>query len=213
MAYILHNRLGSGGFVVEAGLALARQPYQLIAIDSQPNTDLPDTFRTTNPWRQVPVLELPDGSIMTESAAILIYLAAAHPGDGVGPSPATSAHAAFLRWVVFQSVNIYEGTLRRIYPGRFTTDANAHRAIREASIARNHLAFEVIETELATRPFLAGENMSLADVYLAMLCAWHSNRDNLPRCTEITHHVAANEIVAPIWQRNFDHRMTQRWGR
>ncbi len=213
MTYVLRNRIGSGGFVVEAALALAGQRCRLISIDSKPNSELPASFGATNAWRQVPVLELPDGTVMTETAAILIYIAAAHPGPQVGPKPGSSEHASFLRWTVFLSVNIYEGTLRRIYPHRFTSDPAGHEAVREAASERNHAAFRVVEGVLAKQTWLSGEAMSLADVYLAMLYAWHRERPDLPHCTELTDRIAADEIVAPIWQRNFDHRLERKWGR
>ena len=85
MPYKLYNRTGSGGFVVEAALALAGQPCELVTMETQPRTPLPESFREINPWRQVPVLIADDGLTMTETAAILIYIANLHPGDDVGP--------------------------------------------------------------------------------------------------------------------------------
>ena len=65
MSYRLYNRLGSGGFVVEAALKLTEAPFELVELDSKVSTPLAETFRETNPWKQVPVLILPDGSTMT----------------------------------------------------------------------------------------------------------------------------------------------------
>ena len=59
MTYQLYNRDGSGGFVVEAVLALADESFELIRLDSTPGTPLPESFRDINPWRQVPVLITP----------------------------------------------------------------------------------------------------------------------------------------------------------
>jgi len=55
MIYKLYNRLGSGGFVVEAALTLCDEPFELINLDSTPGTELPESFRAFNPWGQVPV--------------------------------------------------------------------------------------------------------------------------------------------------------------
>ena len=122
MSYKLYNRTGSGGFAVEAALELAQQPYDLTTIESAPSTPLPESFRDINPWRQVPVLITADGAMMTETGAILIYLATRYPGGDVGPEPATPEAAQLLRWIVFLSANVYEATLRRVYPERYTTD-------------------------------------------------------------------------------------------
>ena len=212
MSYKLYNRIGSGGFAVEAALTLARQPFELMTIDSAPGTPLPESFREINPWRQVPTLILPDGTVMTETGAILIYLATCHPGDDVGPEPATPEAARLMRWIVFLSVNVYEATLRRVYPERYTVQADGVDEVQAAAVQRSDEAFALLEAQLADGGFLLGDDMSLADVYLAMLYAWHrgGRRDRL---TALAHKVAGHDLVAPLWQRNFDHRMTVKWGR
>ncbi len=213
MTYKLYNRLGSGGFVAEAALTLIGAPFELELIESTPGTPLPDGFRAINPWRQVPTLVLADGTVMTESAAILIHLAAAHPEAALGPAPGTSDHARFLRWLVFLSANVYEAVLRRGYPERFTTDPAGTEAIADAARRRMGEALGVIEAELAEGDFLLGPEMSAADLFLAMLTAWNRGADALPRCAALTHRVAAHPKIAPVWQRNFDHRLDIKWGR
>lgn len=213
MTYKLYNRDGSGGFVVEAALALAGAQFDLIALDSVPGSALPETFREINPWRQVPVLMTPDGAMMTESAAMLTYIAQAFPGGDVGPQLGTPEHASFLRWVVFLSANVYETTLRRIYPERYTTEAAEGAGIRAAAIERNDNAFGLLDGQLNTTEFLLGDQMSLADVYLAMLFSWHPGKRQFAQCEALTHRVARHPVVAPIWQRNFDHRSKVKWGR
>jgi len=206
MTYRLYNRVGSGGFVVEAALALAGAPCELVELDSEPSTPLPESFRAINPWGQVPTLVLPDGSTMTESAAILIHLAACHPDKKLAPLPGTPAHARFLRWTVFANVNIYESTLRRSYPFRYTADPQAHDATRQAAIARMGEALAVLEKAIGAGPFLLGETMSLADVYFAMLFIWFRGRIEAPSLTRLTEAVRRHPTVAPIWRRHFGDR-------
>jgi glutathione S-transferase len=206
MTYRLYNRVGSGGFVVEAALALAGATYELQELDSKPGTPLPETFRSINPWGQVPTLVLPDGSIMTETAAILIHLAACHPDKGLAPTPGTPAHAAFLRWIVFTNINIYEAVLRRSYPFRYTTDPHAHDATRDAAIARMGEALAVLEEAIGNGPFLLGDTMNLADVYIAMLFIWFRGTIDAPRLTRLADGVRKHPTVAPIWRRHFGDR-------
>jgi len=216
MSYKLYNRRGSGGFAVEAALALAGEPFELISIDSQPSTPLPASFREINPWGQVPVLITEDGTMMTETAAILIYLAGEHSGPDVAPNTGTPEHARLLRWTVFLATNVYESTLRRIYPMRYTTDPAGGEGLRDAAFARNAQAFQVLEKELTNGPggpFLLGGQMSVVDVYLAMLFAWHVDHHEFPLCQALTHRVAQHSVIAPLWQYNFDHRLAVSWGR
>lgn len=212
MAYKLYNRTGSGGFAVEAALAVAGQPFELIAVESQPSTPLPESFKAINPWGQVPVLLLPDGTMMTETGAILIHIATRFPGQGIGPPPHTSEAAEVMRWCVFLSVNVYEATIRRVYPERYTAAVDGAADIRAAAIARNDDAFGLLEETLTDDGFLVGREQTVADIYLAMLYAWHPGR-RCERLAALTHRVAGHRVIAPLWQRNFDHRLKTKWGR
>lgn len=212
MPYTLYNRPGSGGFAVEAAFALAGQPFDLISIDSAPSTPLPEDFRDINPWKQVPTVITPDGNMITETGAILIHIAGKWPGPQTGPEPWSDAHATLMRWCVFLSANLYEGILRFAYPNRYTTDPDSVKALQTAQATRNQQAFELLEAELADKPFLMGETISVADVYMAMIYGWHGKRDNLPKCTTLTKAVAMHPIINPIWRRNFDGKRNEHWG-
>lgn len=213
MTYILHNRLGSGGFATEAALAVAGVPFKLKLLDSTPGTPLPESFREVNPWRQVPTLITPEGAVITETAATLIHISLAHPGADVGPPQGTAAYTQLLRWTSFLGANVYEAIRGRAYPERYTTDPDGLAAVSEASIGRIDTAFTLLESVLKTDRFLLGGSMSVADIYLAMLFAWHRNHEPYPHCTTLTDRIAAHAIIAPIWERNFDHRLSRKWGR
>lgn len=210
VTYTLYNRLGSGGFAVEAALVMAGVDHKLELIDSLPSTSLPDSFRAINPWNQVPALVTEDGTLITETGAILIWLAGRHPA--MGPEPWSNDHGVFVRWIVFLSVNIYEGVLRQTYPERFGSE-NALRSVIAAAQARNQKAYEMIEAHLEGRETLVGGPISAADIYLAMLTAWHRDLSVLPRVEALAEKVAGHPSIAPIWQRNFDARLDRKWGR
>lgn len=205
MGYTLYNRPGSGGFIVEAALALAEAPFELVELDSKAGTPLPESFRATNPWGQLPTLILPDGSVMTETSAILIHLALAFPEKGLAPAPGTPAHAAFLRWTVFANINLYEAVLRRGYPFRFTDDPKGQDAVRTAAIRRMGEALALVDAH-AAGPFLLGGEMTVADVYLAMFLVWYRGDAELPRLARIREAVRRHPVVGPIWRRHYGDR-------
>ena len=206
MKYRLYNRIGSGGFVVEAALALAGAQFELVDLDSKPGTPLPESFRKTNPWGQVPTLIMPDGSTMTETAAILIHLAACYPDKTLAPLPGTPAHAVFLRWMIFASVNLYVVVARAAYPFRFTTDPDATEATRAAAIERMGESMTVLEDAIGSGPFLLGGSMSVVDLYIAMLFTWFKGEIDAPRLTALTDGVKQHPTIAPIWRRHFGAR-------
>ena len=205
MSYTLYNRPGSGGFVVEAALTLADAPFELIELDSKAGTPLSGSFRETNPWGQLPTLILPDGTIMTETSAILVHLSLCFPDKRLAPLPGTPAHAAFLRWMTFANVNLYEAVLRRGYPFRFTDDPAGYDALRSAAIRRMGEALAVIEAHVEG-PFLLGEEMTVADVYIAMFLVWHRGDLEAARLARIAEAVRGHPVVGPIWRRHFGQR-------
>ena len=211
MGYTLYNRRRSGGFAVEAVLALAEAPFELIELDSEAGTPLPESFRATSPWGQVPVLVLPDGSAMTETAAILVHLALAFPEKRLAPPPGSSAHAAFLRWTVFANVNLYEAVLRRGYPFRFTDDAGGYDAVRSAAVRRMGEALAVIDAHVE-EPFLLGAEMTAADIYLAMFLAWYRGGAEPPRLARIGDAVRRHPVIGPIWRRHYGSRQAKNQG-
>lgn len=228
MKYRLHNRLGSGGFVVEATLAAAQIAFEYRPINSVPNQPLGDKIKDLNLWGQVPVLELEDGTRITEVAAILAHLSYAETSVKHGPHIFVDDHPLFLRWTVFLAVNVYEGILRQSYTERYFSDSNPRpgtspsnfvvenkhliaESICMAASDRIHAAFKCIERESEGHKFLLSNRMSPCDVFLAMLYAWHNKKPDLPKCTWITTQIATDDIIGPIWARNFHDRLDFKW--
>src|SRR5579871_3340123 len=69
---------------------------------------------------KIPVLVLPDGAVISESAAILIHLTDLYPTARLAPPRATTAHARFLQWMTFLSSTLYETALRYYYAERYS---------------------------------------------------------------------------------------------
>lgn len=209
MTYTVYNRLGSGGFAVEAALVYADAPHKMEFLDSKPSTPLPESYRQINPWGQVPALITPDGTLVTETGAILIWLAGRHPA--LGPEPWTDGHATFTRWIVFMSASLYEGVLRQTYPDRYTANPDGVADVTAAAAARNHDAFLLLEDHLKDRDVLVGSELSAADIYLAMLTVWHRRKDELPNCMALAKSVSEHPAIAPVWEKNFAHRLDKIW--
>lgn len=167
--YVLHGRQGSGSFAVQVALEEIGVPYERLWI--------PDVaadvakFRVINPTGKVPALALPDGTVMFESAAMLVHLALAHPAAELAPPPGTVAHALFLQWMVFLSANAYDAVLRAYYAPRFSVrgDADAE-AIRAQGI--RDLTANLTLVSQALNPYVMGDRYSIVDVYLYMLASW-----------------------------------------
>src|ERR1700722_2956732 len=115
--YVVYGAQGTGSVPVEATLTLLDLPYRVV----EAYGDDPTLF-AANPMRQVPALILPGGELMTESAAILIWLADAHPEARLAPTMAAHPRPAFLRWMAFSSASIYAYYWIRDEPARIIDD-------------------------------------------------------------------------------------------
>jgi len=202
MPYTLYSHDGSGGFAVEVALVKAGAAYKSVLIDTAKGEQNRPDFVAVNPMRQVPALALPDGTVMTESAAMVIHLASAFPDKGLAPKPATPAHARFLRWMLFMACNLYEGDLRYFYPDRYTTSAAGIDGVKAAAAAHMKKSFALLEDALSPGPFLCGPTMTIADVYLAMLTVWSPEPIASPRLKAVAQAVAADPLMRPLWVRH-----------
>src|ERR1700730_8824968 len=83
-AYRLYWREGSGSLVAEVALALCGATVERIHVADRASQRSPD-FLAINPAGQIPVLILPDGTVLTETSAIVVALADAFPESGILP--------------------------------------------------------------------------------------------------------------------------------
>jgi GST-like protein len=83
--FTVYGAAGTGSVVVEGALTLLGLPYRVV--ESRPDQSQADAeaLAALNPMRQVPALVLPSGELMTESEAMLIWLADAHPQGRLSP--------------------------------------------------------------------------------------------------------------------------------
>ena len=172
--YKLYTRPGSGGFVIEAALKLAGVPFE--HIDVPKTLDLDPEFLKISPMHQVPVLVLPDGHAVPETAAISLLLAELHPGKGLGPIAGEPGRADFLRWMAFMATAIYMANLRYYYPHRSTTDATGIAAVKQAAVAEMDKEISILDRALRGRDWLVGDSRTIADVYMLMLVCWYPDQ-------------------------------------
>src|SRR5262249_37338398 len=129
-------------------------------------------FRRVNPTGKIPALVLPDGTAVSESAAILIHLTAAHPAAKLPPPAGTAPHARFLQWMLHLSANVYDTALRCYYAARYSTaGVTVQEGIKERATEDYERQLELVHRALS--PYVLGETLSAADPYLYMLAGWY----------------------------------------
>jgi glutathione S-transferase len=200
--YKLYGSIGSGSVSVEAALAVVGASYEVVETTTKEGRHLSDAFTAINPRQQVPALALPDGSIMTEGSAMMLHLADAFAAAKLAPAPGSSARAQHDRWLIFMAVNVYEGELRKAYSDRYGQDAASVQSCAEAYVNRHYAIIEAA----VTGPYLFGNDMTMADIYLWMLAGWMDPNWLAAHCPGIAALAAAvsqKPAIAPIHVAHF----------
>ena len=168
----LYARPGAGSAAVEALLAECGAAFEIIDVLRGPDGSVPESYWQINPRAEVPSLLLPDNSIMTESAAMMIYLADLHPAADLAPAINSPLRARYLRWILYFAAAVYMGDLRMYYPARHSTDVAHASGIKAKAIEDMGRNFDIFAKELGEGPFILGHTMSAADIYAGMLISW-----------------------------------------
>ena len=205
MMFILYGDLGSGAFSAEAALAEAGAPYRFELVSLEKNEQKQPAFLAINPSGKMPALRLPEGEIITESAAILLTLADHFPQARLLPPQASNDRAKAYRWLAFMAGEIYPIVEIVDYPERFVAvEAEALRAKARERIRERILIIE----RMIQGPFLLAHGFSILDIYAAMFTRWSLAPDwklaNLPKLMELADAVSQRPAIAPVWQRHFD---------
>lgn len=140
-------------------------PFELERVDlGTKRTEKGADYRLVNPKGYVPALELDDGSILTEGPAIVQYLADRVPKLGLAPACGTRARYELESWMTFISSELHKpfGALL----GAQLDEQK--RAYRETITGR----LDWVESELARRPWLVGDDYGAADIYLFVITGW-----------------------------------------
>ncbi|RKQ94191.1 glutathione S-transferase N-terminal domain-containing protein [Maricaulis maris] len=209
MSYTLYGKAGFGSVCVEAALELVGAEYDFVEADPLGDEADQRRVRAINPAGQVPALILPDDSVMTESAAILIWLGDRYPEAGIAPAIDAPERAEYLRWMLFLAASIYSTFTLSDGPERFHPDPATHETLLALTNQRRNDMWTLMNDAFDGAPgrFLLGDSLSLLDVYVAMMCRWSPGRSSFARvCRALLPVVEATEadpIIAEVWARNF----------
>lgn len=202
--YKLYWAQGSGAMAPQALFEEIGAEYEKIVIDFEKEEHKSEEFLSVNPMGQIPALVLPDGTLMTETAAMLAHIVGRHPEAKLAPPAGSGESARFLRWLFFLASNVYPTILRFYYSDRYSTDASAAEGIKSAAKKDLDDQFKILSDALAPGPYLLDENFSAADVLLWMLVQWHPDQESLfaesPRIKKVADLVQARPAVARTWE-------------
>jgi glutathione S-transferase len=172
-------------------------PYEIVGMD-HPNHDLDSSaYRALNPFGQIPVID-DDGVIVTESGAILLYLARK---TGKLWSRDLAGEAQILRWTV-AALNTIEMPVLSLWfvnisGGKGTKPSDALRAW-------SAMRFEQLDGWLADRQFIATDDFTVADILMTHVLDSASTDQALlePHANVLAYR--ARCTTRPAWKKTLD---------
>jgi len=201
--YVVHGAAGTGSAAVEAALTLIGAPYTV----EKPVGRTPPFGGQFTPVGQVPGLVSPDGDLITESAAILIWLAEVHPEAGLAPKAGEPARGPFLRWMSFISANIYAHYWVRDFPVRVVDAKAGQKQVKQRLEARIAACWGVMEAGLTPGDYLLGDEISVLDLYATVVGRWTPRKalheTIAPRIGAVIRRIESEPQLAELWARRF----------
>ena len=204
----LYGTQGSGSAAVEAALAIAGVEARLVDAASWQDSPGLVELKRINPLAQIPTLVLDDGSVLTESAAILIHLGLAHPESGL-LSGDPSRRAQQIRGLVYIGANCYAGIGILDYPERWYPDPDdaVRQAMQARGRARLHELWQIFADQFPASPWLSGERLGALDILAATVSKWSGARKALaesrPAFAALLARIDADPRIAPVWARHW----------
>jgi glutathione S-transferase len=147
---------------VRMALEALQRPYEWTEIDTRSGATRKPDFLAMNPAGKVPVLEIEPGTYLSESNAILCYLA-----DGTPLLPEGSLdRARVLQWLFFEQYSHEPYIAVARFLRKFHPEPETQRALADAKMDGGYRALEVMENRLKQEPYFVGARYSIADIAL-----------------------------------------------
>lgn len=141
-------------------------PFDLIKVDLQQHlTELGEDFYRLNKKGQVPVLQLEDGSFLTEGAVISQFLVDQFERKDLLPEINTVERYQTLSWMNFIAAEIHKA-----YSPFFHKSYGEDSKTIFSTILNKHYAW--IDQQLDGQNYLMGSNFTIADIYLFVVTRW-----------------------------------------
>ena len=204
--HLLLGCKGCGNAIVEAAFNVAGIPVDYEEVDYSDDSPTRPRLLQFNPLGQVPTLVLPDGTVMTESLAMLHYIDDLAPQAGLIPPKGDPLRAVFYRWAVFLIAAVYPTYTYGDDPKKWVADEAGAKCLRDSTDAHRKALWGQIEAQVKG-PWFLSERFSALDLYLAAMTRWRPGvlwfAKNTPKVVEIAKRATALDAVAPVMQKNF----------
>lgn len=138
--------------------------YRIVHVDLEKREQKSPEFLKLNPMGKLPTI-VDRGVVVTETPAIIAYLADIHPEAGLAPPVGDPARGTWYRWLFFGG-SCFEPAILDVATGRPAPDPGM------AGYGSYEQVLEALKAALTPGPWLLGEQFSAADVYVGSEINW-----------------------------------------
>lgn len=204
----LYGNPGWGSVIIEAQLAWYNLDFNYIETgDLFQNTEAREKLSKINPLAQIPTLVLENQKVMTESAAITLYLADLTQSNDLVPGLESGLRSTFFNWLLFITSNIYPTYTYADVPSRFVDNTEAQRQFKEAVNQYAKRLYKILDQGASQSSWFLGEQFSALDIYICTMTHWRPGKDwfkeNTPRLMEISDKTKELPKLTDVWHKNF----------
>lgn len=171
MTYQLYGAPDNANLVIHVILEELGVPYEMQWLDRTSKEHRGEAYRQLNPQGLIPTLIDGETSVF-ETAAIALYLADKH--QALAPTESVQ-RAKLYQWLFFLSNTLHADLRIQFYAHRHVTSGEAEAPLRAGTLQRIKQHLKLLEDELQRHDgpwLLAGEALSILDIYLGVMCRW-----------------------------------------
>jgi glutathione S-transferase len=200
---------GAVSMATHMALEEVGKPYELEPVLIKDNQQRSERYLRIHPLGRLPALEVEPGLILTETPALLAYLADQSPELALLPS-APLARARANEWMSLLASTLHVTFISAYRPDRYTADVAAQQALRVDGKQRFFELLRHVETKLPPDAFVLDGRYSFVDTYLAVFYLWARRLElpieQLPRYGRLASLVMARPAVRrALEQEGFGH--------
>ena len=189
----LYYLTGACSLASQISLIEAGVPFEAYSVDrATKKTSDGQDFASFNPKGYVPALVLDDGQVLTENVAVLMYIGSLDKTHKLIPAPGSLGCYRVIEWLAFLNSEVHKNFSPLFRP----TTSEEQKAAQKTLIAQR---LGLIEQGLGDKPFLTGDNFTVADAYLYVVLSWRErvgvDISAFPKLTALYERVRARPSV------------------
>ncbi|MDK1384685.1 glutathione S-transferase N-terminal domain-containing protein [Sinorhizobium sp. 8-89] len=175
--------------------------YEARRVDFAKAEQTTPEYLAINPKGRVPAL-VTDRGVLTETPAILAYIAQSFPDRRLAPLDEPFAFARLQSFLSYLCSTVHVAHAHARRGARWADDPAAHEAMKAKVASNMGDCFALIERDMFTGPFVMGEDYTIADPYLFTIANWLEadgvDPERFPKVLDHRNRMVARTAVAKV---------------